>query len=300
MSVLLENIKIEQIDDEYILHDLNTGNIGIGETLDKALIDLLAENENIEKVECAEEKYTDEYFKERASKLLPVMIEDEEFRTIALLGLISSDSNRDITDIKKNRRNLLAMQDVSNEIEVADDKVDILNNIKSMINKGLIILDKDEKMIYDEDILIEVVGDRLYELRNKYTNYFDERYISEEVQRNYIYEKFGECEEPTYDYLWKVWYLGWRGQSGELHYDVGSAQEIIGRFLKCIPGGLIEFKKNNTVHSTTSGPMDSLIKDIWDHRDSDYDIEFEDETILSKKQKELVEKIKACKSKSKQ
>ena len=83
-----------------------------------------------------------------------------------------------------------------------------------------------------------------------------------------------------------------RNQYGELYYDIGSAQEIMGRIVDCPIGGSVLWKKNGKEQSRTYGSLDFLVGEVWKGKKLGYEIEFEDEDVLSEIQKELVRKIK--------
>ena len=128
---------------------------------------------------------------------------------------------------------------------------------------------------------------------NLYESYFDPKTVSEDCRNRYIAEKFGKCEEPTYDPLWRVWYLGHIGDNGEVqYYDIGSATEILGKFLGCYISGIAVTKNAEGDDSyRVSGSMEFLFGEAWSGRQVGYKLRLKDENLLSEKEKELWDKV---------
>ena len=228
---------------------------------------------------------------QRAAELVEMMMEDQEMMAVLLVGLISADNNREEEEIQKNKETLQLLYEGSKLVIATDETEDKLNQIKDLIEKGLMILKQDLERLNKEEVMLEVLGNKMYEVRDQYHKYFDASTISHEAQKEYIYQKFGECKEPTYDPLWRVWYLGDHYASGELFYHIGSAQEILGMVVDCQVRGNLLLKKDGKVSSSCSGSLDFLIGEVWETKEYGYEVEFDEKDLLSPKQQLLVQKI---------
>ena len=237
--------------------------------------------------------------KENCVKLIEDMMRDEFIMAIALVGLISSDNNMYEEEIKKNLEELRQLKDAADLVVPEDEKQSVrLDKIKNIIERGIGILERDLVLIPAEARLRELLGEeKLDKMTNLYRSYFDPYTIETKNRDRYIFEKFGKCEEPTYDPLWNVWYLGDVDEDGNVDfYSIGSAMEIIGKYLGCYVSSEIEMlDEEGEVEVSAFVDIAALFKEAWENRKEGRIIRLTESDFLSPKEKELWEKIGSVK-----
>ncbi|MCR4721510.1 MAG: hypothetical protein K5655_07275 [Lachnospiraceae bacterium] len=108
----------------------------------------------------------------------------------------------------------------------------------------------------------------------------------------YILEKFGGCTEPTYDPLWNVWYLGWYDDDLKMHYHVGPATEILGKYLDSpvwAEGEIVD--PEGIVEKSKIGSVEDLFYFAWMRRADRDTVRVKKKNSLSKQEAALLEKI---------
>ena len=287
----IDNLTVIYENGWYRLIDNGTGESIIDKSISKALSLLIKKIAEVKKrpEEAEKEK------KKRAAKIINDMAKDEFIMSSILVGLISSDSNRTESQIK---RNLEYFRWLKTGLEYATPKNDKqerrIKKIAEYVDDGIKILERDDIKVPAQDRLIGILGyETAYKMRTLYDSYFDPYTVSTVSLDKYIAEKFGKCEEPTFDRLWGVWYLGKVNEDGTVDYHIGSATEILGEYLDCrVIGHCSSYNRLGMKSLSAGGTIDSLLKMAWDDRDEGYSLKIDDKDFLSPKLRELWNKIR--------
>lgn len=286
----IESIGIFYEKGQYRLTDNETGETCSGKSLENAYKGLVKQiNEYKSRPEIVKEEH-----KKRAAEIIKDMIRDEAFRCILLVGLISYDNNRSEAQINCNLERFKWLESGIKLVTPKNgNQAKALKEIEDYIKKGIDVLEKEEIRVPLNGRIEELFDlDTLYRMRNLYNSYFDVRTVSENSRNRYIEEKFGKCEEPTYDRLWNVWYLGDTYRNGTRYYHVGPATEIFGRFL----GFRVDSASRNVdakgkTQFSCGVDVESAFRKVWEIRKEDSNLVIEDETLLSPKQWQLLNKV---------
>ena len=234
--------------------------------------------------------------KKQAGKMINDMCRDQFFMIAILVGLVSAESNRTEAQIK---RNLDYFRWLQTGLEYATPKNDKqksrLKTIEKKIKMGIEILERDEIKVPAREQLKSVLGwDTLYEMQKLYDSYFDPETVSTDSRDRYISEKFGKCEEPVYDHLWNVWYLGYENEDGSVKYNVGSSTDILGEFLDCrLMTQCSSYTPLGIKSMTVGGTLEDAFMYAWKERCTGYSFKPNDKDFLSPKQKKLWNRIRA-------
>ena len=287
----IDNLTVIYEEGRYRLVDNETGESSIDKSISKAFTSLrkrIAEFKR-QPEEAEKEK------KKRAAALINDMAKDEFFMSSILVGLISSDNNRTESEIK---RNLDHFKWLKTGLEYATPKNDKqerqIKRIAEYIDQGIETLERDEVKVPARQRLESLLGfEAAYQMRKLYNSYFDPQTVSTASRDKYIAEKFGKCEEPTYDHLWKVWYLGNENKDGTIDYHVGSALEILGEYLDCkVMSRCTSYNCKGEESASTGGSLDALFREAWEDRIEGYSLKLDDKDFLSPKQQELWDKVR--------
>ncbi len=287
----IDSITVFFEDGRYRLVDNDTGESSIDKSIEKAYNALIKKIEEFKKQpqEAENEK------KKRAAKLILDMAKDEFFMSALLVGLISSDNNRTESEIKRNLDHFKWLQSGLEYAEPKNDKQKSrIKKIAEYITQGIETLERDEIKVPARDRLVNLLGwETMSKMRKLYDSYFDPHTVSTESRDRYIAERFGECEEPTYDHLWNVWYLGHKREDGTVDYLIGSAIDILGEFLDCrVTTQCSSYNRLGMKSMSTGGTLDDVFREAWNERIEGYSFKLDDNDFLSSKQQELWDKVR--------
>ena len=288
----IDNLTVIFEDGMYRLIDNETGESSADKSISKAFNSLVKKIDEFKKQPQEAEKEN----KKRAAKLINDMAKDDSFMTSILVGLISSDNNRTESEIRRNLEYFKWLQTGLEYATPQNDKQERrIKKIAEYINKGIETLERDEVKIPARDMLEEILGfETAYRMRNLYDSYFDPYTVSTQSRDRYIVDKFGKCEEPTYDHLWNVWYLGEEKRDGTIDYHVGSAIEILGKFLDCpVTSHCTSYTRLGIKSSSTGGSLETIFKNAWDSRIEGYTLKLDDKDSIFTRLQELWDKVRA-------